>query len=278
MACVDRGAMILRRAPPQAEDGLSPSAMTWKASSSTRGGAVIVAPRRWTRDCRKARGAENTIKGLGSCGVVCGSGRFQSAWRSNPPVARPQPRFFVPFVTSWWRIADATRNTLPVRESPIAEGHLEPRLRDFPPRRHEGHEAGSAEPAPAVDGAWPRAAASLSPGNAIRAKVFVAFRFGTCRPRSTNTASGVDPRLRATLCALGDLCVPCLRDPDSLADRVRGKTVRCADHGVATDPRRTDGQRGTRGSSSSHRVARRDHATLRVFADAAMCPRDRYRA
>ena len=188
MACVDRGAMILRRAPPQAEDGLSPSAMTWKASSSTRGGAVIVAPRRWTRDCRKARGAENTIKGLGSCGVVCGSGRFQSAWRPNPPVARPQPRFFVPFVTSWWRIADATRNTLPVRESPIAEGHLEPRLRDFPPRRHEGHEEGFAEPAPAVDAAWPRAAASLPTGNAIRANINDS-KLRTDRPASPSLPS-----------------------------------------------------------------------------------------
>ncbi len=72
-------------------------------------------------------------------------------------MARPQPRFFVPFVPSWWRIADATGKTLPVRESPIAEGHIEPRLRDFSPRRHEGHEEGPAEPAPAVDAAGPRA-------------------------------------------------------------------------------------------------------------------------
>ena len=103
-------------------------------------------------------------------------------------MARPQPRFFVPFVTSWWRIADATRNTLPVRECPIAEGHLEPRLRDFPRRRHEGHEEGSAEPAPAVDGAWPRAAASLPTGNAIRANINDS-KLRTDRPASPSLPS-----------------------------------------------------------------------------------------
>gem|GEM_PF-6361155 len=36
-----------------------------------------------------------------------------------PPVVRPQPRFFVRFVASWWKIADETEDTLPVREGTI---------------------------------------------------------------------------------------------------------------------------------------------------------------
>ena len=50
--------------------------------------------------------------------------------RPTSPVALPQPAFVVPFVSSWWRIADRYQDALPVREMPIGSGRNESRLRD----------------------------------------------------------------------------------------------------------------------------------------------------
>ena len=60
-----------------------------------------------------------TIKTIGSYRVISWECAVSVILAPNPSMVRPQPRFFVPFVSSWWKIADVTKDTLPVRKSPI---------------------------------------------------------------------------------------------------------------------------------------------------------------
>ena len=56
--------------------------------------------------------------------VVTRSGRtrrIQSARKPSPPAARAPTQPFVPFVPSWWKIADLTKDTLPIREPPLGQ-------------------------------------------------------------------------------------------------------------------------------------------------------------
>ncbi len=81
-----------------------------------RGAATSPPPRRRP----EARGWHNEYLPA----VVTRSGRtrrIQSARKPSPPAARAPTQPFVPFVPSWWKIADLTKDTLPIREPPLGQ-------------------------------------------------------------------------------------------------------------------------------------------------------------
>ena len=69
---------------------------------------------------------------LVSHSAICWEGVASVCMATQPPVAVPPPRFFVPFVSSCLRGENrgAYPGPLPVGESPIGSGHREPQLRD----------------------------------------------------------------------------------------------------------------------------------------------------